>query len=81
MIDKLTNPALIISFLSGLKLLLIPFGFDVFSTEQAEAIANGIAALVLVIMGIIAKINESKAQAELAAANAKLERLERYSKR
>lgn len=66
MVEKLSNPTVIISFLCGLKLLLIPFGFDVFSTEQADAIANGISALVIVIIGIIAKINEAQAKAELA---------------
>lgn len=72
MIDKLTNPMVILTFLSGLKLMLEIFGVDVFSTAQAEAIANGFAALVVVIVGVIAKIQEANAKAELAEVKAEL---------
>jgi len=72
MIEKLTNPMVILSFLSGLKLMLEIFGVDVFSTDQAEAIANGFAALVVVIVGVIAKIQEADAKAELAEVKAEL---------
>ena len=59
--------------LIGLKGILTALGIDVFSTEQAEAIANGIAALAAVIIAVVSKVKEVQAQAELAEVKAELQ--------
>ena len=59
-------------FLASIKIILNLFGYEVFSNEQAEAIANGVAAIVAVVLAIINKIKETQAQAELQLVRAEL---------
>ena len=56
----------ILLFLVSIKGVLMAFGIDVFSTEQAEAIANGIAALIAVGIAAYNMIKKAQAESELA---------------
>lgn len=58
--------------LISIKGILLMFGVDVFSNEQAEQIANGLAALVAVVIGIINMVKEAQAQKQLAEVRAEL---------
>jgi uncharacterized membrane protein len=52
--------------LISLKGILIMFGIDIFSNEQAEAIANGVAAIVAVVIAIINLVGKKQAETELS---------------
>ena len=65
MAEKLNNPLFYIGIFSGLKLLLNTIGYDLISDTQVNAIANGLAALVVVIAGIVAKVHNQQVTAEL----------------
>jgi uncharacterized membrane protein len=60
MLEKLNNPLFYIGILSGIKLLLNTLGYNLISDDQVNAIANGIAALVVVIAGIVAKTRNNQ---------------------
>jgi len=62
---KMVDAQKIVLFLASLKIVLNLFNIDVFSDAQAEAIANGIAAIVAVAVAVYSKIQEGRLQTEL----------------
>lgn len=56
----------ILLFLISLKGILAVVGWDIFDNAQAEAIANGIAAIGAVVIAIMSKMRETQTQNELA---------------
>jgi drug/metabolite transporter (DMT)-like permease len=62
----------ILLVLIGLKGVLTAFGIDVFSTEQAEAIANGAAALCAVAIAVYNVLKKQELQKELASVKGEL---------